>query len=571
MENVEHIQKFIASVDINALQSMTQAERLNYVLDSKDFMANIEAEMLSKSQKSPNTNSSKNVDASNAFLKEFSPEEKLEIQKKLSLYDKTLKVTLDAIKNGNVPNKEVLEPMFQELPSDFNMNQFLREIHPENIKKLKVNNDISVSLESDNKNTSTSPSSSSLSSSSPSSPPSSSNFKQQPNIKSADEYIEKMIKVINQDKNFDNFLEEVSKIEKFADNSNPNPKLSSSSSPSPSPSSSHQGNENVLNEEMIKKKINTQIIKALESFKLDDNDDDITNAITESIENNKNLFPSIDKEQFKLFAEKHKGMTFETITDRHKGLSIDAFTNQLQQFQKVYSKQIKEVNFNDFAQYMQPNNLPSDNHNKHHPPPQSQRKPNPSSTTSSSSHSHTGHGEQSIKQNKTPPKSERDLQYEQQRKLMIQQLKGNQTSEQRQQLQRECMEQLVRINDPHASEKSNKKKRKKKKKNSNIGIDPNSINHFGIKNAQNEAWLCDLCEYKLVYGEIPVFLSEWLQKKKVNQHDRMETYQRYLIEQRRERKRKELDNPPQIPNHRNHYDVDDELSDFYESDNAQHH
>lgn len=497
LEDVQKLQKLFNSIDIETMYAMSQSKKLQNALSSDDFFTNMAASLLfSETSKSPDplfphpptpsAPASAPTDSAQAelMLNQLSQAEKSEIQKTLSTYDNTLKITLDAIRNGDLNESKMLQPIFQDLPSDSEMNQFLKNIESNKIKKVKVNNDISISLESAEvdkiqkqalENSSLAPKS----------------------AKTADEYIEQMIKIINQNKKFDNFLEEVSKIENLSNNEG-HMQEHEINQISDNDSSKQTKESTITNEDdNIKSQINEQIVNALQSFKLDGEvEEDIVHEIAKSIEKNKYLFPQ---------------GTDRNIQDSNKikQLSRDYFGDQLKQFQAGSLQELDSVN--------QGGAIPGQDHDFIQQP----------------------QGQSHIEQNQMthPParSSSRRIELE---------ICGESTVEQRQKLQRECLEKL-RVQDLHPGEESNKKNKKKKnkkKKKTNKGFDPNLINHIGVNNPENDSWLCEICEYKIVYGEVPTFLTEWLQKKASNS-DKMETYQRYLFEQQKERKRRQkMDN-----------------------------
>lgn len=72
---------------------------------------------------------------------------------------------------------------------------------------------------------------------------------------------------------------------------------------------------------------------------------------------------------------------------------------------------------------------------------------------------------------------------------------------------------------PKANKKSRKKKRKKKKKSAS-----EKNKHKGGSDPRSQ-WVCDFCEYEKVFGEKPVYLLEWYDKK-LEEQERREAYQR---------------------------------------------
>lgn len=557
MEHVQKLEEFINSTEIENLQSMSQADKLEYILSSKDFMANMAAGLLMQkdtailgdedvnfdSDIKGDFSSAKNsissiADSNMSFLTRFSKEEKLEIQKKLSIYDHTLKATLDAIKSGKVKNEQALPPLFQNSPIDADMNQLLKSVNSSSVKKLKVNNDISVSIET--------------TSDSPSNGQNPNSLQYEAKTKeAADKYTEQMIKIINHHKKFDNFFDGVQQIEDPSDRSknfeNNEKYGSSSQDESCKLTLEYDKNGNLIHtgsEDALKTKINAQIVKALETLKLDYNlEEDIASAIAKSFENNHHLLPKAEESNFASDEELDK-----------KGLSIDTFTSQLEQYKERYMQQLEGLsNSAEFGSY-------ASKANQHSVQNSSEQLQNQQFETQHS----RPHNAQHKDEERESTNLKGQVRHAKQSKINRSRRETpkleyytDPTPEQKQKLRRECMEKL-RIQDLQLNEevtKKSKKKKNKKKKNSNNSLATNGIGNTYIGNSHSDAWLCELCEYKIVYGEIPVFLTEWLQKK-ANHHEKMETYQRYLLEQRKERKLQQNRARPdcQNPNHQHEHD-----------------
>lgn len=578
MEQVQKLQEFIGSADIANLQTMSQSEKLQYILSSKEFMANMASSLLmNKSMLQPMDETDTNTQ--NLPKNSLSHQEQMEIQKKLSLYDNTLKETLEAIKSGKFKSDQFLQSQFQSLPSDNEMNQLLKDIKLDKMKKLKVGNEISVSLEKeDNIDDITTDSSS---------------------IRTADEYIEQMIKIINQNKKFDNFLEEVSKIEnlsKINDNSNIQVNRMSDINVLLNNNDNNDNNDNenddtntceltfeynkngeLINtgaDDVFKKKINSQIIKALESFKLDDNlEEDIANAIAKSFENGQNPFSHMDDAKIELLADETDG--------EQKNFLLDSFTNQLKQYKMHYLEQLKEQNINlnqNLQQHkhqlqlqkqlqnhlqQQKRELIQRHHDMHEKNQQLHQHQDYDEGQDQDHDRYKYHSDRNHQGKSNLTQNRNNYKTSSRKNPKMDYAYSNPTPEQRLKLQRECMERL-RLQDFQMAEESaskGKKKKKNKKKKNSTGISNTS------NKVQNDSWLCELCEYKIVYGEIPIFLNEWLQKK-VHAHEKMENYQRYLLRQRQERKRQQNSSHnkahsgcEQNHDHCQHYTDEDDLND----------
>ncbi|GAV29950.1 hypothetical protein PMKS-003456 [Pichia membranifaciens] len=536
---------------------MSQADKLQYILSSKDFMANMAAGLLMQKDAAimgdedvdldselmgdfPGAGQSISsiADSNMNFLTSFSKEEKLEIQKKLSIYDHTLKDTLDAIKSGKVKNEQALQPLFQNSPIDTDMSQLLKSFNSSRVKKLKVNDDISVSIQttSDPQGTEENPHPS---------------LYETKTKKAADQYTEQMIKIINHHKKFDNFLDEVQQIEDTSDKSKGAEK-SGEYDPSNQDESckltlEYDRNGNLIhtgNEDALKSKINAQIVKALESLKLDYNlEEDIAGAIAKSFENNHHLLPKTEESSSESRAASDK-----------KGLSIDTFTSQLEQYKERYMQQLEGLSSSaEFESYVSKTNQhPVQNSSEH-----------VHSQQSESQHTRQQHA-QNKKEDQEIADLKGQIRHVKHSKLSRNGLENpkleyysDPTPEQRQKLRRECMEKL-RMQDLQLNEevsKKSKRKKNKKKKNPSSSLASNGLGHTYISNSQSDAWLCELCEYKIVYGEVPVFLTEWLQKK-ANHHEKMETYQRYLLEQKKGRKLQQNKTHPECQNINHQHDHD---------------
>lgn len=558
---IEKLQKFIESTDVSALESMSYAEKLQYVLSSKDFMSNMAAGLLVDNKKTLYTSSKslephyiKNIETSdnscvtepantlnnsNSFLNEFSKEEKLEIQKKLAIYDRTLKMTLEAIKNGKISEDIINSSLSsdhltqsseerariyrtqktqnhiasQNLPSDTDVNILLKNIESNNVRKLKVDDNITVSLESADKQF---------------------EADDKPN-KNPDEYIEQMVQIINQDKKFDNFLEEVSKLENFNKQDSVDTEETSKYYDTTLQKANrkdelvfrHDQLSDIESEKVFRKMINTHIIKALESFKLDEGmKKDISGTIAKSIENN-TMFHGKNDDRY--------------LGSKNDEVPIEGFADDMKEFQKAYAEQLKDMNFEEMANYLQKcgteqnilkqeddeqKNLHHEQHKLERQLPEGQQKhqknddvyqihvngPAYVATSDSLNEADLGH----------------DFSNYYSDKYM------RPTLEERQRLQKECLERLH----IHPDDGTKKSKKKKKNKKRSSAVSAKSINHIGLNDPHNDTWLCELCEYQIVYGEVPIFLTEWLQKK-THHHDKMESYQRYLMQQRKERKKEQ--------------------------------
>lgn len=456
-------------------------------------------------------------DSPNDNEKKMIYQEQLDIQKKLSQYDNTLRETLDAINSGKL-NEDLLEPIFDSLPSDTQMNQLLKEINTDKIKKLKVSDEMSVSLESDDDNQ---------------------HRKQNVDINdgsSADEYIEKMIKIINQNKKFDNFLEEVSKVENLSnndlkklvnddDNSSDNNRNDNSNNKINKESDNgtfevtFTENGDIINTdpEVFKKMINLQILKTLKSFEFDDNlSKDIANTISRSYANSKSF--------------------------NIKNFWSDDFTDQVLHQQMQYLQSINAPNANTFVQ---------DAHN----------------FSINHIQDYYRKREQSMNEDeKESLRNEEKLFYKKREERMANLLNNkpkntsfefecvssNPTLEEKQKLRRETLE-ILRMQDAQIAEESGnstggkKKNKKKKKKNSSSNFSNHIQNDHSLN---NDMWLCGLCEFKIVYGELPIYLLESVQKSTFKQQ-KQENYQRYLIAQKQERKRMQ-----HVKNQNHDYDHD---------------
>lgn len=569
LADIQKLQKIFSSIDIETMYAMSQSEKLQKALSSDDFFTTMastllfsrdhlsneksqlqeqyqekqdhyqvqherqmqqdleklhrkrQAQKLKKEQQihqqlqqqqqqhqqgmTPDLMSSTQFDEA-TFLNTLSNEEKLSIQQKLSTYDNTLKATLDAIRSsGNFNSNKMLQPVFQDLPSDTEMQKFFEHIDPKKkLPKLKVDGEFSVSLETDSCASSN---------------------------KNADEYIEKMIKVINQNKKFDNFLDAVSKIENISDEKSPtNVKLETEQ-----PMESHDKEditspESVeLNDEPANKELYNnvpqQIHKALESFKLDSEvEQEIASEIAKSIENNRHLFTN---EEFKK----------STLGNQQK-ITLENFdTNAVLDADN-------EDQFNaDFAESMRLNEKARELFDPHvelqkwH---EEFRKYRNSGGNNQNNISNSGEAHSHPKSSQVHQNSH----YQTMSKLRN--ISTDPTPEEKLQLQRESLDRLraieLQLHDDDSKKitggkkKKSKKKNKKNKKSPHDGVNVSAVNHVGHNDPNNSLWLCELCEYKIVYGEYPIFLTEWLQRK-AHHHQKMETYQRYLLEQRNERKR----------------------------------
>lgn len=552
MEHVQKLEEFINSTQIDNLQSMSQADRLQYVLSSKDFMVNMAAGLLMQKDTtkmdgkepdfdttladngSTDQSSSSIADSNKNFLTSFSKEEKLEIQKKLSMYDQTLKATLAAIKSGKLKDEQILQPLLQNSAADTDMNQLLKNVSGGKIKKLKVDDDISVSIETASdahptgKNLSRDNGEDSFET-----------------AEAADQYIEQMIKIISHHKKFDNFLDEVSDSSRSGEKLESNPDLESlrhscNQNESCKLTLEYDTDGNLIQtgtDDILKSKINAQIVRALESLKLDYNlEEDIASAIAKSFENNQNLFPNAESSNSDLAEEYSR-----------KGLSIDSFTSQLEQYKERYLQQLEDLATSaKFESYTPKTNQQPRQHSSeklHDQNLESQQLDGHLSIQNDDDKRRSG-----LKGLVDSPKRSKDIKNREKASKL--RYYSEPTPGQRQKLQRECMEKL-RMQDLQFSEDSSrksKKKKNKKKKNINGSFTSNGIGLTYTGHSHSDVWLCELCEYKIVYGEIPIFLTEWLQKK-ANHQEKMENYQRYLLEQRKERKIQQSRSHSECQNH----------------------
>lgn len=538
LADIQKLQKIFSSIDIETMYAMSQSEKLQQALSSSDFFNTMASTLLfsrdnaysgsiqnhqqslprqqqqshqSQRHQTHHQNNERQMQQDleklhlkrqaqrqqqlrelspkfdeEAFLQTLSNDEKMKIHQKLSNYDDTLKATLDAIKSsGNLTDNKMLQPIFQDLPSDIEMQKFFEHIDPDKkLQKLKVDTDFSVSLESD---------------------PSISNNK------NADEYIEQMIKVMKQNKKFDNFLDAVSKIETVSDDEN---------------SSSTKENQREQPKTENDDKVLDQIHLALESFKLDKEvEEDIADEISALIKNNKYIFTNEDfnktaigenqKNNFENFQRKSNRSTENQLNDTFNCMKLgnpDQLFDPHVELQRWHD---------DFRRFRIENNMDS----RRCPSPSTPPPPPPPPPHLNESSSHSS--------NKHSP----DL-------PMMRYINPDPTPEEKLLLQRECLDRLRQIelqsHEDGAAKKSTggKKKKNRKKKKAHDGINVSAINHLGHGDPNNDIWLCELCEYKIVYGEHPVFLTEWLQRKE-NQQEKMGMYQRYLIDQRKERNRQQ--------------------------------
>ncbi|KAG0686336.1 hypothetical protein C6P40_004402 [Pichia californica] len=485
------------------------------------------------------------------YLTGFSKEEKIEIQKKLTIYDNTLKSTLDAIKNGKLNNNTI--PTFQDLPSDKVMNQILKSVDSNNIKKIVVDSNVSVSIDISPSSSTTTTTTRTTASTNPknriiakpsdkqetnilstnkpsnsssaelannivqnqqfqSSPQNQSQNKSQidyntnsndnKSVVSADEYIKQMQNIIttkNGNKKFDSFSENIMKTELLSSKTQDQIEIPQNGKVTLEYDKNGHLISTGTTEDILKNKINSQIVKALESFKLDDNlEEDIAHAIAKSFDNNQHF--NIDDKSLQ-------------ILTGEKGLSFDSFTSQLKQYKKRYLEQIEDQSKAIFSDAI---NAVKDKQN----------------IDSSKINS------ENIKDIKKPINNVKNIQKQEFSNSRTKkgpnlsfEMCTEPTLEQKEKMQRECLERL-RMQDLQLDEnasKSKKKKNKKKKRNSSILASGAGLNYL---TNNSDAWLCELCEYKIVYGEVPIFLTEWLQKK-ANHQEKMESYQRYLMEQRK--------------------------------------
>ena len=635
-------------------------------------------------------------------------DEKFEIQRKLSLYDNTLKMVLDSIKKGDLKDGQDLQSLFVGMSNDFQVNKIIDDININKIQKLKINDDIAVSFEPlkyigdfgideelpDNIvdiNANTTP----------------------------DEYIQQMIQIINQGKEelenkinsksktssdrkynqllFDTINDNMEAAHDAANNRNNEQNTSnvpiveneekkqinepeheednddtgicecdeckiyninanksnndndnandfsvqfdngSNTNSKKIINNNSNNNSNNNNNNNANNITNNKLVNLQNLF-----EDEIAAAIANFFENNKHLFPYFNNEQLKM------------LTENKPRVSVDAFTKHLNQYQKDRSKAIKDLTFADMAdmasyvfekemkdrdvdvdfkfrlqhhqqqlekhhqlqqehqnlklqhQYykqkhqqlmdqceMAKNDLTTNSNSNSNPNSRSNSNPKINSSVNVNSHADSN-GNTHANKNSDISSNNQNTQRKTKKKLKkkkhhtgLQYINDNPTDEERKRLQRHCLQMLF-MNDTnnddqqHKQPQQKKKKNKKKKKNgvNTFNNEISTINHVGYNNPANTDWLCELCEYKIVYGEIPIFLTEWLQKKANNQ-EKMENYQRYLLAQRKELKREQLqrnnnynDKHNFNHNHHNHHqncEHDHENEHQYEHDHNHQH
>lgn len=533
LEQFRKLQQFVQNTDIFKLQEMYKTGQLQQMLDPNNYYTNWPKPSEVEIKKNALEPVQETADFKDDFWNDFSEEEKLEIQKKLATYDSTLRSMLHGIKNGTISDETAVQPILQNISESIDMKNLLKNVQAKNIQKIKVDDDVSVSLESNNL---------------------SSNRKQDPSEYSA--FYEQVRGLLNQNKGFDFFLKNVAHME--------------STGIMCDPADSDQ--MELLERQTAAMKLASGNEPGDFSQNLDPNLMNSIDGLQDFVDANvESIFMRLCGQNMEMQSETEKQEWRKKFLESKRALSAAGFTDFLkkcdEKIRTLSADEVAEMTSVYFEKERQASGVATPhNHIVNSVPDEDEKR------SSFIANINQEYEESLAKNRKLQEEKHQLMQY--QEMLMKQQSEshtnsfhpeyvadpnahssnsrpqlvtyGNPTPEQRQQLQRECLNRLFAgdsVSHDEQTKKTKKKKNRKKKKGGNSSTvcgyshaDLNSINHIGVKNPQNDTWLCELCEYKIVYGELPVFLSEWLMRKS-NQQEKMENYQRYLMAQRNEHNR----------------------------------
>jgi hypothetical protein len=573
LEQFRKLQQFVQTTDIHKLQEMYESGRLQQMLDPHNF----EAEFPSDVEERARTNQPiedavfETKAFKDEFWNDFSDEEKLEIQKKLATYDSTLRSMLRGIRNGTISDEKAVQPILQNISESIDMKNLLKDVQGKSIKKIKVNEDVSVSLESNSKKRNP-------------------NLNSMPTDPSAQaDYFDQVMSILHQNKNFDLFLKNVAYMESTGVmdeiSNSESTKISETESALSKLSINSKGKKNQASKQAdnCSCETTTNSTSKLLKGKVTEKSPDMDSNLMDSIDGLQEIFDanlestimSLCEQDMAMLPDFNKQELRKKLSESKPTLSAAGFVDYLKKCENSDPKEMSDMTMDDVADMATylfqkekgkrlierttspfPHDLESLPDHEIEAEPENQDQIDREYEESLAKNKELQEEKQQLMQyqemlmkqqsnaNKNMIENEYPTEANPTASYQFQVTDGNPTPEQRQQLQRECLNRLfagdASAHDEQAK-KAKKKKNKKKKKGGNSTsvcgyshANVNAINHIGVNNPQNDTWLCELCEYKIVYGELPVFLSEWLMRKS-NQQEKMENYQRYLMSQRNDR------------------------------------